>query len=370
MTRPVHIDRGACAIRRCLSAALLAAVLFAIAPVPTLAQGGGRGPAVEAIVLTPSVVVEAVSSVGDLQSEDSVIIRPEIAGRVREIGYREGAPVRTGDVMVRLDDAIYRAELDQAIARRDLSARNYERVQALNVRGHSSEQNLDIAREEVRVNEASVELAEARLRRTVITAPFDGMVGLSSVSVGDYIEAGDDIVNLERIIPLKVDFRLPERYLRLVSVGRPVDITLDAFPGESYRGEVYAIDPRIRAADRSIGVRARLPNSDGTLRPGIFARISMIVDRRETALVVPEEALVPRGNERFVFRIVDGKAQLTKVRIGLRETGQVEIVEGLSAGDIVVTAGQAKIREGAAVRIVGGSAAESADGKPAKGPGS
>ncbi|MCB9928275.1 MAG: efflux RND transporter periplasmic adaptor subunit [Alphaproteobacteria bacterium] len=323
---------------------------------PALAQAAKRLVAVEAVTLQPQVVVESVSSVGDLASEASVIVRPEIAGRVTEIGYVEGARVEAGAVLVRLDDAIYRGELDQAKARRDLSARNYERAKALNQRGHSSEQALDIAREEVRVNEASVELAEARLQKTIITAPFAGEVGLSAISVGDYIKAGDDIVNLEQIVPLKVDFRLPERYLRLVAVGRPVDITLDAFPGKSYLGEVYAIDPRIRANDRSIGVRARLPNAEGRLRPGLFARVRMIVDRRDQALVVPEEALVPRGDHRFVFRIIDGKAVLTEVKIGLRETGKVEIVEGLQAGDVVITAGQAKVREGSAVRIVGGNA--------------
>ena len=338
--------------------ATVAGLWLGIVPDIASAQGSKKLIAVEAITLQSSIIVESVSSIGDLASEASVIIRSEIAGRVREISYLEGTKVKAGQVIVRLDDAIYQAELSQAIARRDLSARNYERAQALNQRGHSSEQTLDLAREEVRVNEASVDLAKARLQKTVLAAPFNGVVGLSSISVGDYIMAGEDIVNLEQIIPLKVDFRLPERYLRLVAVGRPLEITLDAFPGETYHGEVYAIDPRIRVNDRSIGVRARLPNADGQLRPGIFARINMIIDRREQALVLPEEALVPRGNQRFVFRVVDGKAVMTEVKIGLRETGQIEIVEGLSAGDLVITAGQAKVREGSAVNIVGGTSNE------------
>lgn len=345
--------------------ATVAGLWLGIVPDIASAQGSKKLIAVEAITLQSSIIVESVSSIGDLASEASVIIRSEIAGRVREISYLEGTKVKAGQVIVRLDDAIYQAELSQAIARRDLSARNYERAQALNQRGHSSEQTLDLAREEVRVNEASVDLAKARLQKTVLAAPFNGVVGLSSISVGDYIMAGEDIVNLEQIIPLKVDFRLPERYLRLVAVGRPVEITLDAFPGETYHGEVYAIDPRIRVNDRSIGVRARLPNADGQLRPGIFARINMIIDRREQALVLPEEALVPRGNQRFVFRVVDGKAVMTEVKIGLRETGQIEIVEGLSAGDLVITAGQAKVREGSAVNIVGGTSNEPPKGKSA-----
>ncbi|MEQ9122651.1 MAG: efflux RND transporter periplasmic adaptor subunit, partial [Alphaproteobacteria bacterium] len=301
-----------------------------LAAPPAAAQKAERSVAVEAMTVAPTVLVESVSAVGDLDSEASVIVRSEIPGRVKEIGFVEGAPVREGQPLIRLSDAIARAELDQAVARRELSRRNYERARALNNRGHSSAQTLDIAREEVRVNESSVELAEARLAKTVIEAPFDGVVGLTAVSVGDYIEAGDDIVNLEKIRPLKVDFRVPERYLRLIQVGRTVEVALDALPGEVHQGEVYAIDPRIRAADRSVAVRARLPNPDGRLRPGLFARVNLIVDRRTQAIVVPEEALVPRGDRRYVYKIVDGKAELVEIQIGLRETGRIEIVSGLA----------------------------------------
>jgi len=357
--------RGAPA-RRAAAAAFAAALLAAL---PAAAQKADRSVAVEAMTVGPTVLVEAVSAVGDLESEASVLLRSEIAGRVKEIGFVEGAPVRQGQALIRLNDAIARAELDQATARRELSRSNYDRARALNNRGHSSAQTLDIAREEVRVNEASVELAEARLAKTVIDAPFDGVVGLTAVSVGDYIEAGDDIVNLEKISPLKVDFRVPERYLRVIQVGRKVEVALDALPGEVHEGEVYAIDPRIRAADRSVAVRARLPNPEGRLRPGLFARVRLIVDRRTQAIVIPEEALVPRGDRRYVYKIVGDKAELVEIRIGLRETGRVEIVSGLATGDVIVTAGQAKVRPGSTIRIVGGPAAiptpaapEAADG--------
>ena len=335
-----------------------------LAAEPAIAQKADRSVAVEAMTVQPTVLTEAVSAVGDLESEASVILRSEIAGRVKEIGFVEGAPVRQGQPLIRLNDAIARAELDQAVARRELSRSNYDRARALNNRGHSSAQTLDIAREEVRVNEASVELAEARLAKTVIDAPFDGVVGLTTVSVGDYIEAGDDIVNLEKISPLKVDFRVPERYLRVIQVGRKVEVALDALPGEAHEGEVYAIDPRIRAEDRSVAVRARLPNPEGRLRPGLFARVRLIVDRRTQAIVIPEEALVPRGDRRYVYKIVADKAELAEIQIGLRETGRVEIVSGLAAGDVIVTAGQAKVRPGSTLRIVGGPAAVPARAAP------
>ncbi len=338
---------------------------------PARAQGVNKKEVVvEAITLAPTPVVEAVTAVGDLASDASVVIRPEIAGRVRAIGYVEGAPVKAGQMLIRLDDAVYRAELDQAKARLDLSRRNFERANALNLKGHSSVQVLDTAREEVHVNEASVELAQVLLQKTTLVAPFDGVVGLSSIDLGDYIQVGADIVNLERIATLKVDFRLPERYLRFVAVGRPVELAMDALPGETYRGEVYAIDPRIRASDRSMGVRARLPNNEGRLRPGLFARIRLIVDRRNQAIVIPEEALMPRGDRRFVYRVIEGKAVSAEVKIGLRETGRVEIVEGVKAGDTIITAGHAKVREGGAVRILGAGApkAPAAPAAPAGAP--
>ena len=330
----------------------MASALVGALAAPSAWADGAKGVLVEAITLQPTPLAEYVSAVGDLASDESVIVRPEIAGRIREIGFHEGAPVEADSVLVRLDDAIYRAELAQAEARLTLSRQNLERAQTLNRRGHSSEQTLDIAREETRVNGASAELVRARLEKTVIRAPFAGVVGLKSVSIGDYVEAGDPIVNLEKISTLKVDFRIPERYLRVVKVGGSVEIELDAFPGETHAGEIYAVDPRVRETDRSIAIRARLPNPEGRLRPGLFARVRLVVSRQTTAIVAPEEAIVPRGDRRFVYRVVDGKAVLTEVRIGLRETGRVEIVDGLKAGDRIITAGQIKVRDGADVRVV------------------
>ncbi|MEK9905931.1 MAG: efflux RND transporter periplasmic adaptor subunit [Rhodospirillales bacterium] len=332
-----------------------------------LAQAKPKGVLVEAEILNPVPLTEYVSAVGDLASEASVIVRPEIAGRIKEIRFKEGAPVKQGDLLVGFDDAIYRAEVDQAEARAALSGQNLKRANTLSQRGHTTAQTLDVAREENHINEASVELARARHSKTKILAPFDGVIGLKKVSVGDYVQAGAEIVNLERIATLTVDFRVPERYLRVAVVGGKVEIELDAFPGTVYEGTIYAVDPRVRTADRSVAIRARLDNSKRQLRPGLFARIRLIVGRQVTAIVVPEEAIIPRGDRRYVFRIVDEKALLSEVRTGLRETGRVEIVGGLKPGDQNITAGQAKVRNGSQVRIVGGSGAKStSDAKAAK----
>src|SRR5690606_25032770 len=191
-----------------------------------------------------------------------------------------------------------------------------------------------------------------RLDKTVITAPFEGMIGLRRVSVGDFVNIGQDIVNLEQIDPLKADFRVAEVYLGAVRPGQKIELSADAFPGETFTGEVYAIDPLIDESGRSIVLRARLPNSDDRLRPGLFVRVTLVLNEREDAIQIPEQALVPQGQDQFVFRVVDGKAELTKVTAGIRRDGMVEITEGLGPDDEVVTAGQLKIRDGAPVQPI------------------
>jgi membrane fusion protein (multidrug efflux system) len=171
------------------------------------------------------------------------------------------------------------------------------------------------------------------------------------VSVGEYITAGQALVNLEAIDPVKADFRVPEKFLPAIRVGQTIRIKVDAFPDDNFEGKVYAIDPRLDVAGRALLVRAVVPNGDKRLRPGLFARVTVLLQLKEDALSVPEQAIVPQGDSQFVFKIVDGKAKLTKVVIGTRREGRVEIVEGLAAGDEVVTAGQLKIRDGSAVSI-------------------
>jgi membrane fusion protein (multidrug efflux system) len=183
----------------------------------------------------------------------------------------------------------------------------------------------------------------------VISAPFDGVVGLRKVSVGDFVNVGQDIVNLEQIDPLKADFRVAELYLGAVRPGQRIELEVDAFPSEAFKGEVYAIDPLIDESGRSILLRARLPNPDNVLRPGLFARVTLVLNERDGAIQVPEQALVPQGQDQYVFRVVDGKAAFTKVKVGIRREGMVEVLEGLGPEDEVVTAGQLKIRDGAEV---------------------
>ena len=246
-----------------------------------------------------------------------------------------------------------RAELEQAKANYVLAKQKFDRAVDLAKRNFISGQAKDEAENNVKVAEATVQLAEAKLAKTDIRAPFSGIIGLRSVSVGDYVKEGADLVNLESIDPLKVDFRVPETYLGQVQVGQPLQIALDAMPGKTYTGKVTAVNPLIDAAGRSIIIRAQVGNQDTTLRPGMFARIRLITRAERDAMMLPEEALVPQGTDKFVFRVNDGKVTRVKVETGQRRDGKVEIVNGVNKDDLIVTAGQLKLRDGVSVRVAG-----------------
>jgi membrane fusion protein, multidrug efflux system len=317
------------------------------------AQGQGAIVAVEAIKVATAPIPQVITTVGSLRSDESITLRPESAGRISAITFQEGQRVAKGVPLVTLDPAIPRAELEQAKANYVLAKQKFDRAVDLAKRNFISGQAKDEAENNVKVAEASVQLAEAKLAKTDIRAPFSGIIGLRSVSVGDYVKEGADLVNLEAIDPLKVDFRVPETYLRQVQIGQPLQITLDAMPGKTYAGKVTAVNPLIDAAGRSIIIRAQVGNQDTTLRPGMFARVVLITRAERDAVVVPEEALVPQGTEKFVFRVNDGKVTQVKVETGQRRDGKVEIVKGVNKDDIIVTAGQLKLRDGTSVRVAG-----------------
>jgi membrane fusion protein (multidrug efflux system) len=251
-----------------------------------------------------------------------------------------------------LDESVWRAVVEQAQAALELSQANHDRAVDLLERKVGTTKTRDEAFAQMRVDQAELELARARLDKSTISAPFDGVVGLRKVSVGDFVDAGDEVVNVEQIDPLKADFRVAESYLGAVRPGQRIELGVDAFPGQAFTGEVYAIDPLIDEAGRSILLRAKLPNPDHVLRPGLFARVTLVLNEREGAIQVPEQALVPQGQDQFVFKVEDGKAAFTKVTTGIRREGMVEIIEGLAPDDEVVTAGQLKIRDGAEVQPV------------------
>jgi len=314
--------------------------------------GGGFAVPVEAIKVTVETAQRETLAIGTFRSYESVIIRPEVTGRVAELSFREGEKVTRGQVMVRLDDSVEKATLAQAEARLNLAKSNFNRAQTLVARDVGTVKALDEARAGLLSAEADITLAKARLEKLSIAAPFDGIAGLRKVSIGTYLSPGTDIVNLEQIDPLKIDFRVPENFLPSVKDGATIAVTVDAFPGRSFAGRIYAIDPLIDQAGRSIVVRARIDNPGDILRPGLFARVTLTLAVRDNAIFVPEQSIIPIGDKAFVYRVVDGKIANTPVKLGLRRNARVEVLEGLSPGDLVVTAGQLKVQDGRAVTVV------------------
>ena len=313
---------------------------------------GGFAMAVEVAKAAASSFVDEASAVGTLKSSESVVLRPEVAGRVAAVNFRDGAVVGKGTVLLSLDASVQEAELQQARANLALAKANYERNKELMEKKFVSQQALDNVAAALKVQEAAVQLADAKVAKTRIKAPFNGVIGLRNVSVGDYVKEGQDLVNVEDTGTLKVDFRLPEAYLGRISRGQVVEVSSDALPGRSFKAVLDAVDPLVDQNGRAISCRARLDNADGKLKPGMFVRARLVFGERQDALMVPEQALVP-GAAPLVFKVVDGKAVAAKVKVGVRRAGQVEIAEGLAAGDLVVTAGQLKLRDGVPVRAVG-----------------
>ena len=331
----------------------VAALVTAFAPAAS-AQQATAPPAVpvEAAKVETGPMSERITALGTLRSNEFVIVRSEVAGRVVEIGFEEGRPVEKAAVLLKLDDSLNRAEVADAEARLELAKRNFTRTEELFGNKVATARSRDEAQSSFDVGTATLDLAKVRLEKTRLVAPFAGIVGLRLVSIGDYITVGQPLFNLEDLDPIKVDFRVAERYLSAVKPGQAIEINVDAYPGRVFKGEVFAIDPRVDAAGRSVVIRARISNEEKVLRPGLFARVTLILELKPDALTVPEQALMPRGEDQFVFKVIDGKVKQTKVTIGTRRDGRVEIVNGLGREDVVVTAGQQKIRDGGAVQVL------------------
>ena len=313
---------------------------------------GGMAMPVLAAKVEVAPALDRVQVVGSLLADESVMVRSEIVGRIASLNFEEGQRVEKDAVLVELNSGEWAAAIRQSEASAALQEVKMKRATDLREKKVISQQEYDETHAALDAARAVVELARARYAKAVIRAPFSGIIGLRKASPGDYVDAGQDIVNLEAIDPLKVDFGIPERYAQQVRPGQQVEIRVDAFPDQLFTGEVYAINPLVDNASRRLPMRARIGNADGRLKPGMFAEVSLILARRDNALWVPEQAIVPTTSTPFVFRIVDGKAVMTPVKIGVRRPGSVEILEGLKNSDSVVTEGQLKLYDGVQITIV------------------
>lgn len=334
------------------------------------AAAAGKPPSVEVGKVELVRMTDDTQAVGSLRSRRGVILRPEVSGRISQLNFTDGQRVRKGQLLVQFDDQLPLAQLQQSQAELSIAEANQKRNQELVAQNFISRRSLDESAASLQVAQAKLSLARATAERLKIFAPFDGIVGIRLVNVGDYLKDGADIVNIEDIEAIYVDFRLPERFQSKLRRGQLAELDIDALPGRKYTAQVQAIDPLIDANGRSVGVRACMDNRELQLRPGMFARVNTVFGVRENARVIPEEAILPQGGRQFVIKLMDGPDGLTKtskrveVKVGLRTPGKVEIVEGLAAGDTVVTTGQQRLqRDGTVVAVV--DLKEAAPGRPA-----
>ena len=347
------------------------------------AQGGPSGgtpgapqrpPAVEVAKVEKAMLVDETQSVGSLRSFQGVMLRPEVGGRVSQVLFKDGQKVKKGQVLVQFDDQLPAAQLAQSKAELSIAQANHTRNQELVSQNFISKRSLDESDAALQVAQAKLALAQATLQRLKVLAPFDGTAGLRQINVGDYLKDGADMVNVEDIEAVLLDFRLPERFQAKIKPGQKAQVTMDALPGRKFTAVVQAIDPLIDANGRSVGVRGCIDNRQMQLRPGMFARVNAVFGERDDALVIPEEAIVPQGGRATVLRVVPGPnkdeliSERVTVKIGIRQPGRVEILEGLSMGDSVVVAGQQRLqKEGTVVRVIDTSKAQAGGANNAAG---
>jgi membrane fusion protein (multidrug efflux system) len=326
---------------------------FKPAPKPAVsgaARPAGAGIRVTAVKVKPVAFTETVAANGTLRAEEAVEIQTEVNGKIAAINFVEGQRVKAGDILVKIDDSSLQANLRRALARRELAGFREQRLARLVEEGGVSKQDYDEAHGELAVLDAEADFIRADIKKTEIRAPFAGVAGIRFVSVGAYVNPATRIATLQGITNLKVDFSVPERYAPRLKVGDPMKFTV-AGSQQAYTGEVYAIEPRIDVSTRSVLLRAICRNPDGSLLPGIFARVEYTVQQSEASLLVPAISILSGLVEREVFVVREGKVHRVQVTTGARTDTHVQITKGISPGDVVLTSGVQQVRNGTAVQI-------------------
>lgn len=312
--------------------------------------GMSRSLPVSAVALKPEAMENALRSAGTLVASEEVDVTTEISGVVREIYFQEGARVKKGDLLLRIDDAELQAQRDKAIHQRELIKQTFERQQILLEKEAISREAFDRVQTDLLVIESEIKLLDTRIAKTQIRAPFEGTIGFRYVSPGTFMQPGTRVARLVKSSPLRLEFSVPERYQSETLSGRTVFFNVAGF-SETFEAIVYAVEPSVDARTRSVMLRASYPNSDYRLLPGMFADLRIIISREEDVVQVPSEAIIPQMDGELVFVYKNGRAVQTSIRTGTRTERHVAVVEGLAAGDTVITSGILQLRSGMPVTI-------------------
>lgn len=296
-----------------------------------------------------------IEALGTVHANEAIDVTAKVSNLVAVVRFAEGQQVRSGELLVELDGSGARAELAIAEAAVTESRSQYRRSRELYTTKALSEAQLDQIEAALKANEARVAVAQAKLRDTMIHAPFAGRVGLRRVSVGSLVNPGAVITTLDDTSTVKLDFTVPETHLSTLVPGLPIAATSIAYPGRTFDGKVSSVDTRVDPSTRSVTVRALVPNPDGLLKPGMFLNVRLSRGSAD-ALLVPEQALVPEQGDVFVFVLDGDSVEKRLIRTGQRRVGDVQVLQGLAAGDMVVTEGTQKLRDGARVQVVDAAA--------------
>jgi membrane fusion protein (multidrug efflux system) len=322
-----------------------------------VAAGGFPATQVVAVEAKRQPVSETLSLVGTIAPNEMVEIKSEMDGTIAEIPFKEGDRVEAGRLLIRLDDSKLAAIVAEAEANFQLSRSNNERAKLLSASGLATPQDLDNAAAQFQAMQAALELKKRELKDARILAPFAGVIGARSISPGQVISRNTTLIQLVDLDPVKVEVNVPERYLSQLSLGQSLEFGVAAFPNDRFKGDVYFVSPQLDAATRTALVKARIPNPELKLKGGMFANLVLTLMLRESAIVVPEPALVASGDSVTVFVVDDkGTAQVRPVKIGLRLAGRAEVLSGLQPGEKVVVEGVQKLFPGAPVREAQGEA--------------
>ncbi|WP_460894532.1 efflux RND transporter periplasmic adaptor subunit [Rufibacter soli] len=312
--------------------------------------GGGMPMRVQGVVVTPQRFANTLSVTGSIEANEQVEIRSQISGLVRGIFFQEGSNVSKGQVLVKIDDSELRAQLTQAQTRQSLAAENERRARLLLEKEAISREEYDVARAELKTAQAQIQLVRAQLAKTSIVAPFSGKVGLRTISSGSFLSPETVVTNLVNTNPVKISFAVPEKYAGQVKLNTDLTFTV-AGSSDTLTARVYALEPAIQASSRTLQIRARAANSNGTLLPGSFANIQLPLTVISDALLIPTEAVVPVQNGKKVFVTDNGKAKEVMIETSTRTEKDLLVTSGLSAGDTVLTTGILSLKAGSPVKV-------------------
>lgn len=324
----------------------------------TAANDQRERPASKVNVVNPTtdVVVDSVSAVGSLRARDQVSLTTEVNGRVVEMNLNAGSRVVKGDLLLRLDDRQARADLQVAEATLADARRQLDRAQSLQANNSISQSQLDERRTAADVARAQLASAQTRVDNHRIEAPFEGVIGLNDISMGAYLSAGTEVATLDSTLKMELSFAVSEKFLGQIVLGQAVQGHSPAYPNDRFEGELVELGTRINELSRTLPVRALIDNPDGKLRPGQFMSANLTLRQRE-ALIIPEQAVMIRGDETFVYLAEDGIAKRTSVDLGSRSPGIVEVASGLSLDDLVIVTGQDRLSSGDRIEVVEDTAA-------------